>query len=77
MRYLGEDTDNIQTEDGHGIWKTSSRSYITNAIETFEVLLLNYFKCEGIKYNSRNQFPPNYRPELDVTDELGPELLSW
>ena len=33
MRYLGLDTDKIQTEDGSDIWTTSSRSYITNVIE--------------------------------------------
>ena len=39
-RYLGVDTQNIQTEDGREIWKTLSRLYITNIIETFESLLL-------------------------------------
>ena len=31
-RYLGADTENIQTGYGREIWRTSSRSYITNDI---------------------------------------------
>ena len=58
-RYLGANTEKIQTEDGCDIWKTSSRSYITNDIETVEGLLLKYGKCGVIKSNSRNPFPYN------------------
>ena len=53
------------------------RSYITNPIETVELLLLEDGKCEVLKYTSRNPFPSNSRPDLDVTEELVPELLSW
>ena len=76
-RYLGEDTEKVYTKDGHGIWTTSSRSYITNAIETVDGFLLEDGKCYVFKYNDRNPFPSYYRPELDVTEELDPELLSW
>ena len=30
MWYLGADTEKIQNKDEHEMWKTSSRSYITN-----------------------------------------------
>ena len=39
-------------------------------------MLLEDGKFEILKYNARNPFPYSYRPELDVTEELGPELLS-
>ena len=39
-RYLGADTEKILTDDGCDIWKTSSMSNITNAVETFEGVLL-------------------------------------
>ena len=66
MRYLGAETEKIQTEDGHEIWKTSSRSYITNSIETVEVLLIKDGKYEVLKSNERNLFTSNYRPEIGV-----------
>ena len=44
--YLGADTEKIQIKHGCEIWKTSSRYYITNDIETVEALLLEDVKCE-------------------------------
>ena len=66
MRYLGAETEKIQTEDGHEIWTTSSRSYITKSIETVESFLLEDGKYEVLKFNDRNLFPPNYRPGIGV-----------
>ena len=40
------------------------------------VVLREDGKGETLKSNARNPLPTNYRPELDVTEELGPELLS-
>ena len=57
MQYLRKDTENIQTDYERDIWKTSSRYYITNSIENVEGLLLEYVKCEVLKYNARNTFP--------------------
>ena len=48
---------------------------MTNDIETVEGLLLEDGKYEVLEYNARNPFTSNCRPELDATDELGPELL--
>ena len=56
MWYLGTDTEKIQTEDGREIWTTSSRSYITNVIETIEGFLLECGKCKFLKSNARNPF---------------------
>ena len=77
MRYLGTYTEKIQKYNGHEIWKTASRSYITNDIETVEGLFLEDDNCEVLKSNVRNPFPSNYRPELDIIEELGTELLSY
>ena len=74
--YLGSDMENIQTMYGSEIWTTSSRSFITNGIETVEGLLIEDGKCEVLKYNSKYQFTSNQRPELDSIVELGPKLLS-
>ena len=56
MRYLGADTDTIQTEDGRELCKTSSMYYNTNTIETVEGLLLDDVTCEVLKSNTRNSF---------------------
>ena len=39
-------------------------------------MLLEDAKCEVLKTNARNPFPSNYRQDLDVTEDLVPELLS-
>ena len=39
-------------------------------------MLLEDAKCEVLKTNARNPLPSNYRQDLDVTEDLGPELLS-
>ena len=56
---------------------TSSMSYITKAIDNVEGLLLEDGNCEVLKSNARNLLPSNYRPQIDVTELLGPELLFW
>ena len=68
--YLEIKTEKIQNKGGREIWETLSRSYITTDIETVEGFLLEDVKCEVLKYNARNPFPPNYRPYIDVTEEL-------
>ena len=71
-RYIGADTEKMQTDDGLEIWTTSSDSYINTYIKTVEGLLLEYSKCEIIKSNARKPFPSNYSLDLDVLEKLGP-----
>ena len=47
----------IHIEYESDIWTTSSRSYITNYIESIEGLLLEDGKCDILKSNARNTFP--------------------
>jgi len=74
-RYLGADAK-VQTGRGQEVWSTSSKSYVQNAVKIVENLL----KEDGLELRSpaktKNPFPTNYRPEIDVTEELGPDLLS-
>jgi hypothetical protein len=56
----------------------SSETYVKNAVNTVETLL---DEDEGevryhLKTTAKTPFPASYRPELDLTKELGPELLS-
>ena len=74
--YLGANIDRFQLPDGREAWSTSPRSYVKNAIETIEKLFNEDGEGYTLKSNAKNPFPPNYKPELDVTEELGPELAS-
>ena len=55
---------------------SSSRHYVKNAVITGKQLFEE--DCEG--YTLRNTvkapIPSGYKPELDVIEELGPELAS-
>jgi hypothetical protein len=73
-RYLGADVAKFQLPDGRMVWTTSTRSYVKNAIHFIERSLLEDGKGYSLKSKVKNPFPTGYRPELDITDELSPEL---
>jgi hypothetical protein len=74
--YLGANIDKVQMPDGREVWASSPRDYVRNAIKTVEGLFSEDGEGYVLKNNAKDPFPANYKPELDVTDELGPELLS-
>jgi hypothetical protein len=74
--YLGADIEKIQLKDGQEIWASSPRTYVRNAIKTVEALFDEDGEGYALKNHVKDPFPNNYKPELDVSDELGPELLS-
>ena len=68
--------EKVQLEDGRVVWSTNCVDYLKSAIENIDnslgldkTALKNY--GDGHRpYSSR------FRPELDVTEELGEELTS-
>jgi hypothetical protein len=74
--YLGADVGKFQLPDGREVWSQSPRTYVKNAIKTVEGLFVEDGEGYVLKNNAKNPLPSNYKPELDVTDELGPELAS-
>jgi hypothetical protein len=74
--YLGANISKIQTPDGREVWATSPRTYVKNSIQVVERLLEEDGEGYVLKSNIKNPFPTGYKPEIDVTDELGPELAS-
>ena len=74
--YLGANIMKVQMPDSCEVWGSSSRDYVNNAIITVKRL----FEEDGEVYTLRNTlkapFPTGYKPELDVTEELWPELAS-
>jgi hypothetical protein len=62
--------------DGREVWASSPLDYVKNTIKAIK----NWFEEDGkgyvLKNKVKNQFPMNYKPKLDVLDELGLELSS-
>jgi hypothetical protein len=52
----------------------TSHSYVRNAVNNVRELL----QSDGfdLKTTAKTPFPSNYRPELDVSDELDADLCS-
>ncbi len=74
--YLGVNVKKVQMPDGREVWATSPHDDIKNAIKTVEGLLGEDREGYVLKNKAKNLFPMNYQPELDVSDELGPEVSS-
>jgi hypothetical protein len=74
--YLGTHIDKVQMPDGCKVWASSPCDYVRNEIKTVKGLLDEDGEGYVLKNNAKDQFPANYKPKLDITDELGPELLS-
>jgi hypothetical protein len=74
--FLGANVEKVQMPDGREVWATSPRDYVKNAIKTVEGLLAEDGEGYVLKNKAKNPFPMNYQPELDVSNELGPELSS-
>lgn len=75
--YLGANIEKFQVPSGRSHWSMNSTRYVKNALATVEELL----KTEGRELRNNNKngkqpLPTGYRPELDTSDELNPELSS-
>ena len=74
--YLGANIDNIQMPDDREVCGSSSRDYVKNEITTVEQLFEEDGEGFTFRNSVKNPFPTGYKPELDVTEELGPEMIS-
>jgi hypothetical protein len=74
--YLGANVEKVQMPDGREVWAMSPCDYVKNAIKTVKGLLAEDGEGYVLKNKVKNPFPMNYQPELDVSNELGPELSS-
>ena len=74
--YREANIEKIQTPDGRIIWASSPRDYVKNAVKTVERLFEEDGEGYVLKNSAKNPFPLGYKPETDVTDELGDELAS-
>jgi hypothetical protein len=75
-RISTSNVDRIQLSDGREVWCTSPRDYVKNAISVIENLFEEDGEGYSLKNKVKNPFPSNYRPEIDVTDELASTLAT-
>ena len=83
--YLGGKVSKVTLANGMQAWSFSSSQYVQSAVKNVE----DFLETQGEKLPVRATTPlsSNYRPELEVTDELGPSdaayfqsligILSW
>lgn len=74
--YLGAQVYQHYLRDGNKAWGMSSEKYIKNAVNIVEGLIRGDGEGYHLKTTARVPLPTTYKPELDITKELGPELTS-
>jgi hypothetical protein len=75
--YLGANISKMQLPDGREVvWTTSPTAYVKNSLLVVERLLSEDGDGYVLKSKVKNPFPTGYKPEIDVTDELAPDLAS-
>ena len=75
--YLGATIEKMITGDGREVWTMSPSAYLANAVRVVESLLADDGKSEHLRGKSaKTPFPTGYRPETDLSNELGPELAT-
>lgn len=75
-RYLGAIVRKYQLDDGTMTWAWSSEEYVKNACD----MVKEYLDKEDMKLWSKGADLPgstSYRPELDVSENLGEEEIRW
>lgn len=74
--YLGAKVLKSTLENGVECWGLSSSKYVQEAVRNVDDYLKKNHDCSLLK-NVKTPFPNDYRPELDVTPELGPKEASY
>ena len=76
-RYLGANVEQFQLPDGSMAWSLLSTDYVKAAVETVKRLLWEDGReLKTGKRSHKGPLPPDYKPELDVTDECNGEHVS-
>ena len=74
--YVGANIYKIQMPGGRKVWGLSSIDYVKNAITTVERIFEEDSGGFTFRNSVKNLFPTGYKAELDVTEELRPEIIS-
>ena len=73
--YLGGKMSKVTLNNGAKAWAFSSSQYVQSAVKNVEA----HLQDRNMKLPARATSPlsSNYRPEVDLTDELGPEEAAY
>ena len=74
--YLGAQVYKHSLPDGSWAWGMTSEKYLTNAVKIVEQMLVDDGDGKHLKTTARVPIVSTYKPELDTSPELGPELTS-
>ena len=74
-QYLGGHVRKVTTEDGTKAWSFSSAQYVKSAVNNVVSTLEK--KGETLPRRSDTPLSSGYRPELDVSPELGHKEMSY
>ena len=76
--YLGAETVKHQTANGTMAWGLKSTQYVKNIVATISADLEREGRRlkGGRNRKNRGPLPTNYKPELDVSPEVGPHLIQ-
>jgi len=76
--YLGAKVTKMNLINGTWCWTLSPSKYVQEAVKNCEFALNDSFDgAYKLPKNAPNPFPVGYKPELDVTKPLEPELASY
>ena len=73
--YLGAKLCQVTLPSRKRAWATSTSSYIQDSIKNLEEWLSQH--SMALPKGRETPFPCSYRPELDVTPELTPEMVNY
>ena len=73
--YLGGKCREVELGNGVKCWAFSSSQYVQEAVKNVEAWLSK--KDRTLPRRAEAPFKPGYRPEVDISSELGPEEASY
>jgi hypothetical protein len=75
-RYLGANIKKWQLPDGREVWSMSGKDYVKNAVKICKDMLIKDGKTLKGGRSAERPMARLYRPEIDVSQVLEPELAS-
>jgi hypothetical protein len=75
-RYLGANIKKWQLPDGQEVWSMSGKDYVKNAVKICKEMLLTDGKTLRSSKKAERPMAQTYRPEMDISHVLEPELAS-
>ena len=73
--YLGGQVRDVEMPNGQQCWAFGSAQYVKAAVTNVEEYLSKI--GQSLPARAKTPLSANYRPELDVSDELGPDEASY